>query len=59
VLDSLQSITSPWEEIPKDSPSEGNPCLDLENPNEEMANIPQPSGNELPPPPRALPPWLT
>ena len=66
VLDSLQSIDSPWEEIPEDSPSESNPWPDLENPNGEnlhqnipildMANIPQPGGNQLPPPPGALPP---
>jgi len=61
VLDYLQSIDSPWEEIPEDSPFEGNPWLDLENPNEEtlnqnlpihnMANVLPPGGNQplLPP----------
>ena len=68
MLDSFQSIDSPWEEIPKDSPSEGNLWPDLEDPNKEtlnqnipildVANIPQLGGNQLPPPPGALPPWL-
>lgn len=68
MLDSLQSIKSPWEEIPEDSPSEGNPWPDLENPIKEalnqnisildMANIPPPGGNQLPPHLGALPPWL-
>jgi len=35
VLDSLQSIDTPWEEIPDDSPYEGNPWFDLENSNKE------------------------
>jgi len=58
VLDSLQSIDSPWEEIPEDSPSESKPWPDLENPNGknlhqnipilDMAIIPQPGGNQLP-----------
>lgn len=66
VLDSLQNIDSPWEEITEDSPSDGIPWPKLENPNKEtlnhnipildMANIPQPGGNQLPPPLGALPP---
>lgn len=69
MFNSLQSINSPWEEIPEDSPFEGNPLPDLENPNEEalnqnipildMANNPPLGGNQIPPPPGALPPWLT
>ncbi len=68
VLESLQSINTPWEEIPEDSPSESNPWSNLdpngENLNQhipllDMANIPQGGGNKPPPPPRALPPWLT
>lgn len=66
VLESLQSIDTPWEEIPEDPLSEGNPWPDLGNPNKEhlketfnqnlpihnMANVPPPSGNPpLPPPP--------
>jgi len=35
LLESLQSIDSPWEEIPEDQPSKGNPWTHLENPNEE------------------------
>lgn len=68
VLDYLQSINSPWEEIPEDSPSEGNPSSDWENPSKEtlnqnipildMTNIPQSGGNQLPPPLGELPPWL-
>jgi len=61
VLESLQSIDTPWEEIPKDSPSKGNSLLDFENPNGEvsnqnytvhnMAKIPSPGGNQPIPPP--------
>jgi len=68
VLESLQSIDTPWEEIPEDSPSKGNSSLDFENPNGEasnqnfpihnMANVPPRCGNQPPPPPGALPPWL-
>ena len=35
VLESLQSIKTPWEEIPEDSPSKINPRLNFENPNKE------------------------
>jgi len=60
VLEFLQSIDHPWEEIPKDSPSKGNSSLDFENPNGEasnrnfpvhnMANVPPLGGNQRPPP---------
>lgn len=66
----MQSIDTPWEEIPEYSPSEGNPWFDFGNPSKEclketlnqnlhihnMANIPPPGGNQPPPPPGALPP---
>lgn len=55
VLESLQSIDTPWEEILEDSPSKGNSSLDFENPNGEasnqnftihnMASVPPPGGN--------------
>lgn len=61
VLESLQSMDTPWEEIPEDWPSRGNSSLDFENLNGEssnqnflvhsMANVPPPGGNQPPPPP--------
>lgn len=61
VLESLQSINTPWEEILEDYPTKGNSSLDFENPNREasnqnfpihsMANVPPPGGNRPPPPP--------
>lgn len=63
MLESLQSIDTPWEEIPEDSPSKGISSLDFENPDGEasnqnfpihnMANVPPPGGNQPPPPPRS------
>lgn len=56
VIESLQIINTPWEEIHEDSPSRGNPSLDFENPNGEasnqnfpihnMANVPPRCGNQ-------------
>jgi len=70
LLESLQNMDTPWEEIIEDSPSKGNPWLDLENPNKErleeafnqnlpihnMASVP-PLGGNLPllPPPSGNP----
>ena len=70
MLDSLQSIDTPWEEIPEDPLSEGNPWPNLGNPNKErledtfnqnlpihnMANVPLLGGNQLQPGGNQLPP---